>query len=306
MDGAKKHPYQNCSLSNLPGEIWKDIDSWTDLYQVSSYGRIKSLRRLIEVTTSHKDAISYWIKERVRKIKVHERWNQVIGKPYFECTIALIRAGKESNFLVHRLVYQAFVNPIDFDVDRLMVMHKDGNGLNNQYNNLEAVCREEVSKKAYRLKRAISPFALKTKKEFKKISQKSSRSRQKKISQYSSEGNKIQVYNSIKDASQRTGIAGSNLVRVLKGRQLTASGFIWRYNSGRKKIDTSYIQKRKEANIKRSRKAVKQCSPKGKLLKTFKSIQEAANQTKLSHSIISNCLTGRIKWAGGYVWKYKK
>jgi len=41
----QEYPYQNLSLTNIKGERWKDITGFEGEYQVSSYGRIKSLSR---------------------------------------------------------------------------------------------------------------------------------------------------------------------------------------------------------------------------------------------------------------------
>ena len=227
----KKYPYQNFSLSHLPGETWKDLPVFEDLYQVSSHGRIRSLPRLREAPTRYgRTTVSYWTKERIRKVKVHQRRNSFTGEICFECTIDLsLGQGRDKTALVARLVYQAFVGDIDFNTDQQMVTHRDGDGLNNHYRNLLLGTRRDVLKKAYRQKRHISPFALKTKKELRKISKKSAMGRQKKVIQYSPEGIRIRVFNSIKEASARTGIPDSNLIRVLKGNGLTAGGFIWRY-----------------------------------------------------------------------------
>ena len=35
-------PYQNLSLEDMPGEVWKDIPGWEGSYQSSTTGRIKS------------------------------------------------------------------------------------------------------------------------------------------------------------------------------------------------------------------------------------------------------------------------
>jgi hypothetical protein len=305
---AKKYPCYNHSLSSLPGETWKDLPIFEDLYQVSSHGRIKSLPRPREIVNPRSGtAVTYWTKERIRKIHVHARWNSFVKQKYFECTISLNLGSRiATTFMVHRLVYKAFIGDIDFEADKLMVTHKDGNGLNNHYSNLVTRSRQEVLKKAYRRKRHISPFALKTKKEFKEISQKSALTRQKRIIQYSAEGNRLRIFRSIKEATAQTGIADSNLVRVLKGDALTAGGFVWRYFPDRKKISTKYIGKRKKLNVIRSRRPVQQYSLKGKLLKTFVSIADAAQKNAIASSSISNCLAGRTKQTGGYVWKAVK
>lgn len=303
-----KYPCYNLSLTNLPGEIWKDIPLFEDLYQISSHGRVKSLPRVREIiNTRSRTTISYWTQERIRRIRVNKRWNSVINKPYFECTISLsFGNNRDKEALVHRLVYQAFVQDINFEIDRLMVMHKDGNGLNNHYSNLLTGNRHDVLKKAYRRKRHISPFALKTKREFREISQRSALTRQKKVVQYSSEGNRLCIFNSIKEAAQQTGIRDSNIVRVLKGSALTAGGFIWHYYPGRKRINTDYIRRGRERKMMQSRKPVQQYSLKGKPLKIFRSIAEAATKNNISPSSISNCLAGRLKQSGGYIWKMAK
>jgi hypothetical protein len=307
MTSSKKYPCHNTSLSNLPLETWNDLPAFEDLYQISCHGRIKSLPRLIEIPHySGKTTMVYWTKERIRKIKVHTRWNSVVQQNYYECTISLnLGRGRERTFLVHRMVYQAFVKEIDFDSDRLMVMHKDGDGLNNHYSNLVAGSRNDVSKNAYHRKRHISPFALKTKIEVKNMSQKAALARQKRIIQYSLEGKQLCIFTSIKEASMEVGIPSSNLTRVLKKDSLTAGGFIWRYYPSRKKISTDYIRKRKASKITQSRKAIKQYSFSGRLLRTFRSISEAALKMKIAPCSISNCLAGRTKQTGGYIWRVK-
>jgi hypothetical protein len=237
MANSKNYPYHNTDLANLRGETWKDIPDFEGLYEISSHGRVKSLPRYIN---------NYWKKERIRKIKVHKLWNAAIGVAYFECTLSLFPGnGVEITCIVHRLVYNAFVKHIDWDADRLQIMHKDGDGLNNHYSNLVAGTRHDVLKTSYRRKRHISPFALKTEKEFKEIGRWAGITRQKKIVQYSIKGNRMRVFNSIKEASARTGIVVPNLGNVLKGGKLTTGNFIWRYYPGRKKISVRDILKRK-------------------------------------------------------------
>ena len=36
------------SLEDFPNEEWKDIDGFKGLYQISSYGRVKSLDKIIK------------------------------------------------------------------------------------------------------------------------------------------------------------------------------------------------------------------------------------------------------------------
>jgi hypothetical protein len=124
-----------------------------------------------------------------------------------------------------------------------------GDGLYNHFTNVVADTRHKVLKTSYRQKRHISPFALKTEKEFKEIGRRAGITRQKKIVQYSLKGNRLRVFDSIKEASARTGIAVPNLINVLKGRKLTTGNFIWRYYPGRKKISVRDILKRKGLTV---------------------------------------------------------
>lgn len=101
-------------------EIWKDIPDWENLYQISSIGRIKSVRynkfrkSVIGIRGYH--TISLW----------NKRFNQTL--------------------YVHRLLAQLFIENPD---NKTCVNHKDGNKLNNNLNNLEWVTYSENNKHAF-------------------------------------------------------------------------------------------------------------------------------------------------------------
>lgn len=224
-------PYRDKSLKDLKGEKWSEIEGLEGYYLISNLGRVKSLPRLVEVfIPKQQRSIAYYTKEKILTVKVHEKINTVIGKPYYECTVSVRFGGAEKTFLISRLVYHAFVNKIDFEKDRLMIMHKDANGLNNYYKNLEAGTRSEVTHRAYKSNRHVSPFALKSKKDIKDIAKRAALARQKPVWQYSLKGRKIRRFESIKEASMRTGIADSGISRVLKRQGNSAGGFIWKYD----------------------------------------------------------------------------
>lgn len=226
----KQYAYLNTNLKNLPGERWKDVRDFEGSYQVSNFGRIKSLPKYTEVyIPSQRHTISRWSKLSIRKQKVHIRQNMLIDKPCYECTVVLYSEGKEKTFMVHRLVYDAFVHLLDFENDKLMVMHKNGNGLDNYYKNLIIGERSDVLRNAYRRKRHISPFAIKPQEEKEKIYAKSASGKHKPVIQFNSKGKKIDCFNSIKEASLKTGIADSNIIEVLKGRRSLAKGTFWQY-----------------------------------------------------------------------------
>lgn len=110
-------------------EIWKDIAGFEGLYQVSSYGNVKSLAR---------QAGTAFLKEKLLRKKMTQDGYE------FVC---LSKDMKQSTFRVHRLVATAFVN----GDSGLTVNHKDGNKLNNHVENLEWCDRSEQLKHAYKM-----------------------------------------------------------------------------------------------------------------------------------------------------------
>lgn len=91
-------------------EIWKDIEGYEGLYQVSNYGRVKSLnKRKGRILKPAKDKGGY-------------------------LRVALHKQGTQKHYKIHRLVAQAFIpNPQNLP----QVNHKDENPTNNTVQNLE-------------------------------------------------------------------------------------------------------------------------------------------------------------------------
>jgi len=224
--------YRNLDIKNIPGERWKDVPDFEGYYLVSSYGRIKSLPREVEVYfPRRRHTMTYRTKTKIRKIKIHRRFNSVVNRDYFECTVELKRDGLQKTLLVHRLVYHAFVHAIDFEKDKTMIMHRDGNGLHNHHQNLFPGERSHVLQRSYAKRRHISPFKLKSRREIKKIAGKAAKARQKSVILLSLSGKKIKTFKSIKEAARKLSIPESNIIDVLKDYRKSAGGFKWEYAS---------------------------------------------------------------------------
>lgn len=113
-------------------EIWKDIPNYEGLYQVSNYGRVKSLNRFV---TSNRYKNGYPIKTRILKPRLSGKGKDK-GKGYYR--VVLYKNGKHAQYSIHRLVMLSFIG-----YSELTVNHKDENTLNNKLSNLEYLTNAE-------------------------------------------------------------------------------------------------------------------------------------------------------------------
>lgn len=95
-------------------EIWKDIEGYEGLYQISSKGRVKSFRNNKGVE-----------RQKILKLNMDSRG-------YLR--VCLVKNKTKRTYSVHRLVAKHFIeNPYNLDI----VNHIDENPTNNEVNNLE-------------------------------------------------------------------------------------------------------------------------------------------------------------------------
>lgn len=114
-------------------EIWRSVLGYEGLYEVSNFGRIKSLDRYIPQRNNSRA---------LRKGKILSQ--SVIKGGYLRVPLAKNKIHEMC--LVHRIVAKAFIpNPQNFKE----VNHIDGNKQNNCVNNLEWCSRSENVKHAF-------------------------------------------------------------------------------------------------------------------------------------------------------------
>lgn len=108
-------------------EVWKDIRGYEGFYQVSNYGRIKSVG-----IYKHIHGKNVYV--------VCDRIMTPTDNGYGYLIVALKKLGKRKNYYIHRLVAEYFVeNPFS----KRCVNHIDYNKKNNMAINLEWVTQKE-------------------------------------------------------------------------------------------------------------------------------------------------------------------
>lgn len=113
-------------------EVWKPIKDYEGKYEISNYGRVKSVCRFISDSGKH----GMWYPEKFLKLSKDKDGYLTVG---------FCKDGKKTRHKVHRLVMSAFVGDSD-----LQVNHIDGNKENNCLSNLEYVTSSDNIKHAYR------------------------------------------------------------------------------------------------------------------------------------------------------------
>lgn len=114
-------------------EIWKPIRGFEDYYEVSDFGKVRSVDRVVE--------------RRGSTVKLHGRLLAPRPQVSGHLAVCLSRNGVVSQYRVHTLVLGAFVGEKPGNMECL---HKDGNAKNNELSNLRWGTSSENRKDAYR------------------------------------------------------------------------------------------------------------------------------------------------------------
>lgn len=249
-------------------EIWKDVKGFDGVYQVSNLGRVKGLERI--------SSDNRFLPERILSTSLCSN-GYLIAKLCFN--------GKSKRISVHRLVASAFIpNPNNLP----HINHIDENKTNNIVSNLEWCTPKYNANYGTGKARARESF----------ISNNS-----KEIYQFDLNGNFVNSYRSISEASDTTNAPRSEICSCCKMKESSVSshGFMWRYaiDCPQKRLKPYSI------NDSSLTKEVTQYTLNGEFIRDYKSISEAVKYTKTRHSSIYGCCVGKYKTANGYKWKYK-
>ena len=124
--------------------------------------------------------------------------------------------------------------------------------------------------------------------------------RKKPILQYDKYGNFLKEYKGATDTDYNT---TANIIACCKGKIKSAYGYIWKY-----KLGDTYPLHIDVPNNARAQfyKSILQYSKENKLIAVYDSILKASLSTGIKRNSICNCLYGRSKTAGNYIWKFKE
>lgn len=181
--------------NSISSETWKPIVGYEGLYEVSSMGRVKSLKR----TVIAKNGTRMEVEERILK-----QFPGVGGYLY----LSLSKHGKIKSFTVHRLVATAFIpNPKNLSD----VNHKDEDKTNNSVDNLEWMShKDNLNYGTYKERMALAVS--------------------KPVSQIDKKtGVIIAIYPGQKFAEEATGINYSCISACCRGVSKSAGGYYWSF-----------------------------------------------------------------------------
>lgn len=224
------------------------------------------------------DAITF------KKLKVYENKNR-----YNRRSIIIPGGGGKREF-VYRIVAKAFPEVCGKWFEGCEVHHIDYNPENDRADNLQIMSKEEH--------RQIHNI------DFVNAGKEAN---EKRIAQYTMSGNLVAVYKSSTHAAKAMNISRSAIANVTCGVNVSCQDFQWKSFEANEDIPEfvppvkTYTERRSEL----SSKPVDQYDKKGNFIKRFSSIKEATNELGFkSLSSICNCLIGKSKSSGGFIWKY--
>ena len=189
-------------------EIWKDIDNFIGKYQISNYGRVKSL--------------NYWggKKEGIMKPVPDKNGYLCVGLKNSD------DGRKEICLKIHRLVAIAFIpNPQNLP----QVNHKDEDRTNNCVENLEwCDVRYNLNYGSHneKLRKSLTGRKL-TEEHKRKIS--AGATTCKRVAVFTKDGVKLQEFRSATHTAKFVGGNRTNVVANCRGKINTYKGYVFRY-----------------------------------------------------------------------------
>lgn len=196
-------------------EEWRPVVGYEGLYEVSDWGRVRSLPRK-------------WAKGGMLKPTPNK-----LG--YLQ--VYLYKNGKKETRKVHILVMLAFV---DRCPDGCEVDHIDWNPKNNRLDNLRYIpAKENASRKSPEWQKNVREGAKKRAKDHewrKNHAEAMRRTKSKPVDQFTIDGQFIKTWPSAREAARVLGYSQGNISTCCNGKQKTAYGHIWRHAENKEAV----------------------------------------------------------------------
>lgn len=202
-------------------EVWKDIEGYEGIYQVSNMGQVKSLERVVTCKDGRK---TYILPERILKpSRYKENYLQVV----------LSNVGKKKTFKIHQLVARTFIpNPQNLPC----VNHRNEIKTDNRVENLEWVTQKENLNYGTIIERKSKSMKGKFKGEKhpfygKHHTEETKQKLKKPIIQLDLENNFVRNWDSATTASKELKINIPHITACCRGKRNKCGGYKWVYKS---------------------------------------------------------------------------
>lgn len=177
----------------MDSEVWVPIKGYENLYEVSSFGRVRSFPR----NTTNGGILSP-------------------SKTEGGLVVMLRNSGNDCKRRVHRLVGEHFILNIN---NHPQINHKDGNRWNNHLNNLEWCTNSENIKHSHDfLNREFTAYG-------------ENHENSIVVSKYDKNMNYLGTYGSVNEAGRQNNIPFTNIAKCARNERKTAGKFIWKYDN---------------------------------------------------------------------------
>nr|WP_236676357.1 NUMOD4 domain-containing protein [Chryseolinea lacunae] len=212
----------------MPGEKWKPIPEFESLYEISNYGRVKSLSR--EMMLNSPGGGSYMSKEKIRRAKVDVKINKTTKQNIYSLGMTLYRDAIAYHYSLPRLTYYVFKGKFNLDHSTELISFKDHDGRNTHISNLVKTTISQIKLASYKEKRAISHLSVLS----------------KPVTQFDGQGKVIAHFPSMYEAGRLTGFNGRNIAEVVSGQGHMFKGYFWRAGIHHRNLSLTKIRRNTE------------------------------------------------------------